>query len=786
MSDNNLDSDDYPGFNLSQFTADDFAKIDADVATKYIGAKTTSPLRVSYISKSAPESDTIAAEDVHSDTDTLSIEDEEETVHRPSDVSFRSDDFSINLGKLTAEQLALLDGPAPSVLTTTTSTADKPAIEIELELEDVAGPTAETFLESTSLRPLPTTKYNHKRWHDKSPLERFRSYVSVSVTDLVGPSWCEVQYDYGLRGKRSRPVKNRPKSFVSASGKTIVPTVAVAQTNENTTRQGLKVHKELEREIKFEELKVDITTPETRWALRLVNMIACLRGILDGFTREMPVFGILHGEIVVGIMDEVVRIETAHVPYLSPDRKRSSDEPHDAQTGAKKPRLEHSPSRQRAIDSYFDSPTRKKSGGGNIPSSTGDAGPPSRPSWQVSVDRFFDNSTKGGSSSKDTELSRPKWQVPVDKFFEKVGASASSRPETPAPPVPPSTKRVGYTMQIKDNKTRRIKYMPSEADSYAGRMQLMIYRRLLSQLVATNPPYDFRPLWKKLHLDPTQIFPTKFLVQAQLIQESASVDFPVTCLDDLVESWRKVVRESGVRGVSTELELVYRLRPSEHAKGKGKAASETEESETTVEEQENLDLAKAIEESLETSGNNLGSTAHTGPATVNVQHHVGPGDSRILSEEEQLQWALQQSMLPQVGVLGESSASSDSAQETSKPSTPPPHPTEKIQAEAQAKVETKTKSEGKAPRSTLGETGIRRYEIIGTHKFAHNDEELDRHLTHVLEWWHGQRKPEGVSPEHSYRCSTCEYIDDCEWRAEKALQHLTKKKSEASLRQENS
>lgn len=308
-----------------------------------------------------------------------------------------------------------------------------------------------------------------------------------------------------------------------------------------------------------------------------------------------------------------------------------------------------------AIDSYFDSPTRKKPNRGDMSTATGAGGPPPRPLWQVSVDRFFDSATKANGSGKNAGPSRPKWQIPVDRFFEQARPSTPSRPETPGPPPPPSTNHVACTLQIKDNKTRRIKSVPSEDDTYSGRMQLMIYRRLLSQLLATNPPYDFRPLWKKLHLDSTQVFPTQFLVQAQLIQESASVEFPVTCLDDLVESWRKLVRESRILGISTELELLYRLRPSEDAKGKGKAESGTEESDS---EQENLDLAKAIEESLKAPGNESRGATHASQSIINTQHDAGSGDSRTLSEEEQLQWALQQSILPPLGAPGASSASS--------------------------------------------------------------------------------------------------------------------------------
>lgn len=90
--------------------------------------------------------------------------------------------------------------------------------------------------------------------------------------------------------------------------------------------------------------------------------------------------------------------------------------------------------------------------------------------------------------------------------------------------------------------------------------------------------------------------------------------------------------------------------------------------------------------------------------------------------------------------------------------------------------------------------GIRRFKIIGTKTFLHDDLELDNYVTQVLKWWRGERRPEGVSLEHSYRCRsvsfsedfqnishlllrTCEYSEDCEWRAEKALEHSRRKKT---------
>lgn len=51
------------------------------------------------------------------------------------------------------------------------------------------------------------------------------------------------------------------------------------------------------------------------------------------------------------------------------------------------------------------------------------------------------------------------------------------------------------------------------------------------------------------------------------------------------------------------------------------------------------------------------------------------------------------------------------------------------------------------------EKGIWRFKVIGTKNFLHDDEELDKYLDHVLEWWRGERRPEGVPLERAYRCS---------------------------------
>lgn len=49
---------------------------------------------------------------------------------------------------------------------------------------------------------------------------------------------CEVQYEYGLFGKRSKPLELRPSSFMSRDGKKIIVKQNVAQQNDRTLKRG--------------------------------------------------------------------------------------------------------------------------------------------------------------------------------------------------------------------------------------------------------------------------------------------------------------------------------------------------------------------------------------------------------------------------------------------------------------------------------------------------------------------------------------------------------------------
>ncbi|KAL1963877.1 hypothetical protein VTN77DRAFT_7683 [Rasamsonia byssochlamydoides] len=115
-----------------------------------------------------------------------------------------------------------------------------------------------------------------------SPLDRFRKppNKALSVSDLIAPAWCELQYWYTLtkHGRKRR-------------------TAAM--------KQGSAVHKVLEEEV-HTTVPVEITTKEDGWALRIWNVIQGLRTLREfGMTRELEIWGLVEDQIVTGIIDQL-------------------------------------------------------------------------------------------------------------------------------------------------------------------------------------------------------------------------------------------------------------------------------------------------------------------------------------------------------------------------------------------------------------------------------------------------------------------------------------------------
>jgi exonuclease V len=116
----------------------------------------------------------------------------------------------------------------------------------------------------------------------RSPVQRFRTKPKkpLSVTDLVSPAWCELQYWYYL---------------TKFGRKKTTPAM----------KQGTAVHKILEEQ-NHEIVQVRPQTKEDVWGLKIWNVIQGLRTLrTTGMTRELEIWGVIDGQVVNGVIDEI-------------------------------------------------------------------------------------------------------------------------------------------------------------------------------------------------------------------------------------------------------------------------------------------------------------------------------------------------------------------------------------------------------------------------------------------------------------------------------------------------
>ncbi|KAH9962734.1 exonuclease V [Lactifluus volemus] len=503
-----------------------------------------------------------------------------------------------------------------------------------------------------------TDPHHTHKLHTGSPYERHRSSGILSVSDLVGPAWCEVQFDYGLRQGRSLPISNRPDAFFSAEGKVITVEKGIAKSNDKIMAKGRSIHKELEREITTEEeVVVDIRTAEEFWAVRLMKMLWCLDRLMEGgLCREMPVFGIVQDRIITGIIDEVF-IESTTETEAEPSSHNKQPPASVLETPRKsKRRREPSPSQAHLTD-FFTSPPSKAN-------------------------------------------------------------SVRSR---------------GYELRLLDTKTRRSDTLPSYDDAFSSRMQLMLYRHLLSALL--SPSFSFKMFWERVQVDPSAQFSDEFLLQVGLARQTDGkvlLGYPA-CLDDLVDLWCSTIHSSPLQSVSPTLEIVYRKQLMHNATTEVSHPRSSTSYDFAVADQEARDLARAIAASLREQDDSdlervkaeslLDPSTH-GDAVVDT---ASPRPTEGLSDRPDIPW------------YSRSGVESTQSSVLERPPLPTPNLSE------------------------LEPPGI-----IGRRSFVFDEEAMNAYVQDVLRWWHGERPPRGVDVEHSRRCFSCEYREDCEWREMKA------------------
>jgi exonuclease V len=329
------------------------------------------------------------------------------------------------------------------------------------------------------------------------------------------------------------------------------------------------------------------------------------------------------------------------------------------------------------------------------------------------------------------------------EVVEQEDAASSPSRTMPAPahttlePPPPVAVPVAprSILHLSDTKTRRTPTLPPDEDTVTSRLQLMLYHRLLSALLRD---FDFPLFWEAAGVDPARPLPERFVNQSRPMLLSTrlplgeEVDAQPTCLNSLAVLWQESVRQLGADTIHPSMALVYRTQVG--TKRKRESARDTAEA---------ADLQAAIQASLQDAG--LAADAALGVATTPAvpDELSGSSDapasaddtdpaSALLREDPELAWALQQSLL--------------TASQEARPATA--SNVQDLVASTPNAAETGSTSTNEHEDEVAAE-GSR---ILGRKEFVMDDTFLDRHLSSILAYWYGRRRPLGVPVEVSRRC----------------------------------
>ncbi|KAI1894022.1 hypothetical protein AGOR_G00129710 [Albula goreensis] len=116
----------------------------------------------------------------------------------------------------------------------------------------------------------------------RSPMERFWR-THLAVTQVCSQTWCELQVMYGFE----------------------LPYVVTRQEVSEKVKTGATIH--LNRELEVHDVvAVPVMTREDRHALTFLNLLSLIPPLQAGQrVRELPVFGLLEGVFLMGVIDEL-------------------------------------------------------------------------------------------------------------------------------------------------------------------------------------------------------------------------------------------------------------------------------------------------------------------------------------------------------------------------------------------------------------------------------------------------------------------------------------------------
>ncbi|KAK0546783.1 hypothetical protein OC845_004411 [Tilletia horrida] len=639
-------------------------------------------------------------------------------------------------------------------------------------------------------------------WRNQQPPESLSEYATnrgfLSVTDLVSLAWCEYQSLYGVLGGRSLPLDQRPLTFTTKSGTIITPDRDIAVEREKTLEKGRAIHAELEKELYAEQIVVPTATPADKWALRILEVCCGLKNLLnDGICREVRVFAIINGFLVFGQIDE---IEVKR-------NKNSSTQQSDGSLS--------SPSKPNWIsqDAWRKDQARQTREKKQVPLS------PAEAKRMQKLDGFFSPCQSAPKGPFKTV-----YQGLPGRAGPSISQNLASQATTPV-------KKDDVWLVVSDSKTRFSPTIPRAESQTSAKLQCMLYRRMLEELCAgaeqyganqktldqqtsdaapsTPPDFEISPTFGPCDIE-------RFLTSKDLdLQATLSDDFiaasaewcisiglftkgsdtddvipHIRTIDALIRSLAEVVAE--VRQTVTtrticgeELGLTYRHRATFKKKKtqvsferKGTAEKSTSsgavegrsprptQSPPMTPQRQKLRPRKSAVDVRETQQK----------GSIDVQKDLDEGiDERVALDLRNEQ---EGDVSGDIGIL---SSPSKHMPNRSAPTTP-----RKNRKDSQSPLASRQRDSdaggaaGADATSSSPSTPYRlEQQIIAKVSFKYSASQLEQHLANVMPVWLGTRTPNGVKESETYKCNSCEYQADCEWRAEKAQEawnrHLARK-----------
>ena len=328
--------------------------------------------------------------------------------------------------------------------------------------------------------------------------------------------------------------------------------------------------------------------------------------------------------------------------------------------------------------------------------------------------------------------------------------------------------------------------MPTESDTAAGQLQVMLYKELLDAMLQptatssddspslTGVSMSFPRVFQHLALNPDQTFSDSFRAQSEPIITGNKLRYGIAdakCLNEMVKVWEQYVDLLGLGTPSKtaekdgktddQLELVYRRADKKKDKGKRKRNRDAPLLETITpikddvssnDEADDKMLQLAIQRSLqppspipETIAPEIVAASFISPPVT-----IPMTEQEREKEEDAIAWEIEMSYRTNGGIE---------------------HEGEPVIVRASQEVPVIAADEdgdNENDRSQSPKRGLKPAkksgDIIGKHRFKHDPKALGRHLEKVMGYWQGIRMPEGVGIDNTRRCGWCEFEEGCEWR----------------------